>query len=86
MIAPCPQVIVAPCIALRLLASVVHLTVEFDHQLGRRAVEIGNIGIDRVLLAKGNTLGRPSQAFPQHALGRGHFAAEFACRIYRRAA
>jgi hypothetical protein len=45
-------------VALRAIAHFMRLAIDLDHQLGRAAIEIGDIGVDGMLLAKAHTLGR----------------------------
>jgi hypothetical protein len=57
-ISPLAQECVARIVALRPIALFVSFAVDLDDQPARAAIEIGNIGIDRVLLAKADSLRR----------------------------
>ena len=70
------QILGSPLIPGRPIAHVVRRSIDFDHELGGRAIEVGDIWPDRVLATKSYAARRSSKQAPKQRLGERHFAAE----------
>ena len=65
------------CVTLDLAVFTVVRAINFDHQLGGRTVEVGDIGSDRVLAPECRAFAaQQSQARPEQHFGRAHRLAE----------
>ena len=65
------------------LSEVMDLAVHFNHEFRGWAVEVGNVGPDRMLLSESNALRRSSQSVPQPDFGRTHGALLLASETHR---
>ena len=65
-----PQPGIALRIALRPITHVVNDAIDFNRDLGLGAVEVENVGSDRMLAAKVNAVGRALEQAPQQDLGK----------------
>jgi len=76
-----------PLIVLRLRGTIMGESVDLDREARRRAIEIENVGSDRMLSAKAQTQQAPPQSLPEDNFRQGHFPAQCACTTqcsYRR--
>src|SRR5689334_6957298 len=73
---PPPQPLLPFLVALRNVASLVHLAVDLDDELGVGAVEVDYIRPERVLAAELESVRTGLQHLPKRRLGGRHFAAE----------
>ena len=63
------KVIVPSRVASRPVASIMSLAINLDYELCRRAIEIHDVGIDRMLFAESRAHRRPLETLPQQDLG-----------------
>jgi hypothetical protein len=70
---------VAPHIALRPVTHIMRDTVNLDHQIGIRAIEINAKFTARMLAAELYALRLAAQQIPKKHFGQAHFLAQFAC-------
>jgi hypothetical protein len=75
-----------PFIPLGPIAPVMRLAVDFDDEPRLAAVEVDDVGIDRVLLAEADVAGGTAEALPQQHFREAHGAAELASFVNGRPA